>query len=437
MSDDEVKLSEEQQKAYDLIKSTHYNIFIQGAAGAGKSTFIRYLKEHLNKNMVLCSPTAIAAMNIGGMTLHSFFKLPVSDFIDEDKLFKMNRKKVGEILLSTELLVIDEVSMVRPDILDAIDKLCKQLRKNRTQLFGGLQVLLIGDLYQLPPIITSESEALFEEFYKTKDPYFFDAESYKRGNFKKIEFSYIYRQKSNDLLDKLTDLRKNQNLNEALKYFNSCKISDQDILDTAVTITPYRTTAEAMNLQKLDSLSGEKKTYTAICSGSFKEAKTTPIPKVLTLKRGALVIFTKNNQPEWINGSLGIVKDFDNNLIYVKLLSTGKTVYVQREKWHDHKYETQEGIDSETGKRKKVVIEKTIGEFEQFPLQLGYALTIHKAQGKTLDKVIIDMNKGAFAHGQLYVALSRTRNKDDMHVLNTLKISDSIISPRVLDFMTH
>lgn len=429
---DDVKLSEEQQKAYDLIKTTHYNIFIQGRAGTGKSTFIQYLKEHLDKRMIICSPTAVAAMNIGGMTLHSFFRLPVSDFIDEDKLFKMNRKKIGEILLNTDLLVIDEISMVRPDILDAIDKLCKQLRRDKTRMFGGLQLLLIGDIYQLPPVITSEATELFTEFYGTNDPYFFDSVAYQRANFKKIEFEQVFRQSGTDLLDNLANLRSNKNLKSTLDYFNSCKILDNDILQSAITITPYRATAEQINESKLTELKGQLKTYDAECSGSFTTSKNYPVSKKLSLKCGALVLFTKNNQPEWINGSMGIITDLDEDIISVKLLSTGKNVLVTRETWIDHKYEIL--VDPLEGKK---IIEKEVGKFKQFPLQLGYSLTIHKAQGKTLDKVIIDIGKGAFAHGQLYVALSRTRNKEDMHIVHDLKFSDSIISPRVVEFMSR
>lgn len=435
--EEKITLSKEQQEAFDLVNNTLYNIFIQGPAGCGKSTLINYMKRHLKKSYIICSPTAIAASNVGGMTLHAFFKLPVTDIISEENLFRTNRKKVNEILQNVEVLIIDEVSMVRPDILDAVNVLCQNAKHNKTRAFGGIQVVLVGDLYQLPPVIKQNTLEIFKEMYDTNDPYFFDSDAYKTGKFKKLELNCIYRQENDELLNNLTNLRLNKNVSKSLTYFNSCKINDKNSLDTAVVITPYRATAEQINLEKLNQLSGKEYKFKAILSGSYLKAKSFPVEKELILKEGALVIFTKNNQPEWINGTMGIISDISDSLITVMLLDTGKPVFVKREIWEDHEYETSEYIDSETGKAKKYITEKTIGEFKQFPLQLGYACTIHKAQGKTLDKVIIDCGKGMFAHGQLYVALSRTRNKNDMHITSELKVKDSIISKRVLEFISN
>ena len=428
---EEITLSEEQQKAFDLINNTLYNVFIQGSAGSGKSCFIEYLKRNLKKSSIVCSPTAIAAMNVGGMTLHSFFQLPVSDFITEKMLYKFNRKKLNEILQYIQVLIIDEVSMVRPDILDAINNICQYARRDKTRPFGGIQVVLVGDVYQLPPVITSQSVEIFEDFYGTKEPYFFDADVYKKAKFQKIEFTQIYRQKSDELLNMLNNLRFNKNLKETLAYFNNCKIEDQNIINNAVTITPYRAMTDQINKQKLNTLKGDMISYKAILEGSFEKAKSFPADKELQLKEGALVVFIRNNKPDWINGSMGIVVDLKPDVILVKMLDTGNTVFVTRETWEEHKYEME--LDEEN---KKHVKEITIGKFEQFPLQLGYSLTIHKAQGKTLDKVVINMDKGAFAHGQLYVALSRTRNKDDIHMVTPVYAKDSIISPRIIEFMS-
>lgn len=437
----EYKLSEEQQEAFDLIENSSQNLFIQGQAGTGKSSFIMYLKQHLTKSIVVCSPTAIAAMNIGGQTLHSFFKLPVSDFIDEKSLYKANRKKVAEVILKTNVLIIDEVSMVRPDILDAIDLLCKQIKHNKTKAFGGIQVVLIGDIYQLPPVITKSAQEIFKKEYGTSEPYFFDAYSYHEGTFKKIEFNHVYRQQNNDLLNNLSKLRLNQNVKEILNYFNKCKINDEEILKTSVTITPYREIADEINQNKLNSLSGKEKCYKATYDGSFLKNKNFPASEKLRLKVGALIIFNKNNIPEWINGSSGIVTNLEDDLITVKLLGNGKTVFVERTEWKNREYniDTESVYDKELKIwcEKKVIREITTGTFTQFPLQLGYAMTIHKAQGKTLDKVIIDIGRGTFAHGQLYVALSRTRNYEDMHIINPLQLADSIISKRVVDFMSN
>lgn len=433
MSD--IQLSKEQLNAFEILQTTKKNVFIQGQAGSGKSTFIHYLKDHLNKEMVLCSPTAVAAMNIGGMTLHSFFKLPIADYITDDILFKRNRKSIKEIVQSMEVLIIDEVSMVRPDILDAIDKLTKIMRKSYKP-FGGIQVVLIGDLYQLPPVITSNTYDIFKEKYGTKDVYFFDSPAYQDGKFTKIIFNKIYRQENTDLIDNLNNLRENKNLSTSLNYFNSCKIEDKDTLKNAMTITPYRAKADELNEEKLKALKGKAKTYKAIMDGSFKTATQYPAPKELSLKKGALVMFNKNNLPEWLNGSTGIVEDLKNDAILVKLISNNETVIVTREEWENKEYKIHT-IKNEDNKEEKTITEETTGTFHQFPLQLGWASTIHKAQGKTIDKVIVDIGYGAFAHGQLYVALSRTRNKEDMHICGTIKKHDSIISPRVVEFMEH
>ena len=434
-------LSEEQQKAFDLIQNTKRNVFIQGSAGSGKSTFIMYMKEHLTKSMIVCSPTAIAAINVGGQTLHSFFKLPVSDFIDEEMLYKTDRRKIAEILLKTEVLVIDEISMVRPDILDAIDMICKRLRKNKAKAFGGLQVLLIGDLYQLPSIVKNQAQQLFLNEYGTSDPFFFDSYVYHEANFEKIEFTHIYRQTDDNLLENLTKLRKNEDLPNVIKYFNNCKINDKDMLDTAITITPYRNVADEINRSKLKALSGELKRYKANYNGSFVKSKNFPVQEYLELKPGALVIFCKNHQPEWINGSSGIVISMCDDFITVKLLSNGKTVFVEREEWENKEYEIiEEKVWDEELKANTVIKktkEKITGTFRQFPLQLGWACTIHRAQGKTLDKVKIDIGRGAFAHGQLYVALSRTKSYKDMHIIRPLHIRDSIINDRILKFISN
>ena len=331
-------LSKEQQKAFDILQNTQDNVFIQGQAGTGKSSFIMYLKKNLTKSMIICSPTAVAAMNIGGQTIHSLFKLPISDFLIENTLFKTNRKKIAEVIKRADILVIDEISMVRPDMLDAINKLTKVMRQKANKAFGGLQVLLIGDIYQLPPVITSAATKLFKDEYGTTDPYFFDSYAYHEGNFKFIEFSYVYRQLNNELLDSLTKLRLNSDMSNVLKYFNSCKIKDQTILNTAVTITPYRSKADEINQAKLKALKGSAKKYKADMTGSFVGASTFPADKELILKEGALVMFNKNNQPEWINGSMGIVTELNNDAIFVKMLNNGKNVIVTKETWKNREY---------------------------------------------------------------------------------------------------
>lgn len=428
LPDIEYELDETQQSLFDTVEHTNINLFIQGQAGTGKSTFIKYLLAHSNKRIRVVCPTAIAAININGSTIHSLFGLPLSDFFVLDELLNTPRPKLKSILCKTDLLVIDEVSMVRPDMLDAIDLLSREARRNDS-VFGGLQMLLIGDLCQLPPVIKSNTYHVFQEKYGHRKPYFFDAESYQSGNFEKVELTKVYRQSDAKLLENLIKIRKDKDIESAIEYFNTCKIEDEEILKNAVTITPYKKVAENINQQKLGELPTSIRTYVCQTSGTFDESKDAPAPRVLTLKVGALVIFNKNNGGVWINGTSGIIEELDADVITVRIISNGNTVEVKREEWINYKYD----YDRETGK----VIEKEIGKFIQFPLQLGYALTIHKAQGKTLDTVIIDINKGAFDHGQLYVALSRTRKKSDIHLLRRIDEADVILDKRITEFLNR
>lgn len=428
--EEEITLSNEQASTFNLIKNTNVNVFIQGQAGTGKSYFIKYLKENCKKDMLFLAPTAIAAMNIGGSTIHSFFMLPPSDFITDEDLHKADkyRFKMNSILKYIDIIVIDEISMIRPDMLDCIDLLLKKAKNNFNDPFGGIQMVLIGDLYQLPPVISTEAKQLFVETYETDDPYFFDAEAYKEAQFLKVEFKTVFRQSDPTLLDNLSKIRKNQANILTLDYFNRCKISNKTELDNAVTITPYKNVTEKINKDKLQALKGTKNIYKAKLDGFFETASKNnmPAPEELELKEGALVIFNKNSDL-WYNGSVGIIKKCYKKYVKVTLLSNNIDVEVFPEVWESYKYD----IDKKT----KEVIKTKTGEFKQLPLQLGYALTIHKAQGKTLDKVNIDMSHGAFAHGQLYVALSRTRHKEDMNIKTPIKLKDIIISKRIVEYM--
>lgn len=422
---DELNLT--QRKLFDKIEHTHANIFIQGQAGTGKSTFIKYLKKHSKKRIRLVAPTAIAALNIEGATIHSMFTLPLSDFLIMREILSTRRRKLKSILKKTDILIIDEVSMLRPDILDAIEALCCQAR-GTLALFGGLQIILIGDLCQLPPIIKPSAAPIFKHEYNTAEPYFFDAKSYQKGCFEKIELTEVYRQNDRELLSYLQNLRQDINLPQTVSYFNRPETYPPDFISTAVTITPYRAKADSINNRRLFELKTKEYTYEAKLTGSFEKMQDHPSPKFLTLKEGALVIFNKNNYPDYINGTSGIIEKLDDRAIIVRCLNDNKYITVHREEWKSFAYD----IDDISGEIK----EKETGSFIQFPLQLGYALTIHKAQGKTLDRVIIDIDRGAFAHGQLYVALSRTRKKEDMLIKTTLTEDDIIFSSRIKSFLS-
>ena len=247
-----------QRKLFDKIEHTHNNIFIQGQAGTGKSTFIKYLKKHSKKRIRLVAPTAIAALNIEGATIHSMFTLPLSDFLIMREVLSSKRRKLKSILKKTDILIIDEVSMVRPDILDAIEALCCQARGNLA-LFGGLQIILIGDLCQLPPIIKPSATEAFRLEYGTREPYFFDAKSYQKGAFEKIELTEVYRQSDKELLQYLQNLRRDENIAETVDYFNRAETYSPDFMNTAITITPYRAVAEGINRRRLAALETDAK----------------------------------------------------------------------------------------------------------------------------------------------------------------------------------
>ncbi len=413
-----------QHNVYTQITTTNNSFIIQGQAGTGKSTFIKYLQTHCKKKMRLLCPTAIAGLNIGGATIHSLFRLPFKDFFIKEEVEL--KPKTRSILKKTDIIVIDEISMVRPDVLDVMDFLLKKARGNFTP-FGGVQMVFVGDLCQLPPIIKREVEPIFKEKYGFANSYFFDAASFKSLNPTLIEFTTVYRQNDTQLLKMLNNLRKNNNLSETLTQFNQLTANTSFNLEEAITITPYKIVAENINTSCLNEIKSPPYIYESSATGYFVKSTESPAPRQLKLKKEAVVLLNKNNPPLWINGSTGVVVELEEDTIWIRLFAKNKLVPVKREVWESFSYEYDKKTDT--------VIERQTGSFTQFPIQLGYALTIHKAQGKTLDNVIIDMNRGAFAHGQAYVALSRTRKATDMYLLKPINASDIILDSRVMQFL--
>ena len=378
-------LNDIQMSAFNTIERTNSNLLILGPAGTGKSTFVNFLKSASKKRIVCACPTAVSALNVGGQTIHSLFQIQPRDFIMPE-LLKL-KAKPRNILTATDVLIIDEISMVAPDLLDAIDILARYARRNN-EPFGGIQIVAIGDLFQLPPVITRDAMGYYADEYGQSNSYFFDSHVYQRANFIKYNFEFIYRQNDQELLDNLGVLRANNAT--ALSFFNACRIDDDARRENAVVITPFRAVADRINATRLNQISMPEVVYHGVLSGTFSE-RDTPAPMDLTLKVGALVVFVKNG-----------------------------------DKWQKIEYSRDENDR---------LTEKEVGSFKQFPLSLGYAMTIHKAQGKTLDSVVIDVSRGCFAHGQAYVALSRTRSASDMHIASPLTSRDVIFDSRVLDFV--
>ncbi len=414
-------LNKTQMDAFNTIERTYSNILILGQAGTGKSTFVQYLKSASTKRIVCVCPTAVSALNIGGQTIHSLFQIQPRDFIMPE-LLKL-KAKPRNILNATDVLVIDEISMVAPDLLDAIDILARAARHNN-EPFGGIQIVAIGDMFQLPPVITRDAEQYYQQAYGYTNAYFFDANVYKQTKFIKYDFNMVYRQSDTDLLQNLVRLRDNDT--GALDFFNACRIEDENVRKNAVIITPFRAIAERINTERLNQICAPEMKYIGVLAGQFN-ANDVPAPMELCLKQGALVMFVKNSD-KWHNGSMGIVEKLGTKEILIQLLddNTNNLVVVKPEKWEKIEYSRDENDR---------IVENEIGSYKQFPLALGYAMTMHKSQGKTLSKVVIDISRGAFAHGQTYVALSRTRNAKDMHIVKPLQQKDVIFDKRILDFV--
>lgn len=421
----DIELSPEQMLAFSYITNTKRNLFIQGQAGTGKSTLIKFLKMHCTKKMIFASPTGAAAFIIGGSTIHSIFGIPPKDFIDLKKRYATEIHSATESLLrETELVIIDEASMVNPNILDVIDWTAKKARKNNLP-FGGLQIVLVGDLFQLPPVIKNNVKDIFKQLYGYRNAYFFDALTFKEGNFSAITLNDVFRQNDSELLTNLDRILKQKHIGKALDYFNSAKITSMEYLDIATSLTPTNAAANKINKIRLLDIEGPLFAYHGIVGGKF-DLKDAPARPELELKVGALVLFT-NNHFSIRNGTSAIVKELDRDAIRVQLMDGGRgEIWVQRDIWENTEYKIN--------RLTKEIEENIIGSYSQFPLQLGYAITIHRAQGKTLDKAIIDKARGHFfTHGHLYVALSRTRTKSDMHVAVPLTENDILLDGRVVE----
>ncbi|MBN1923477.1 MAG: AAA family ATPase [Nanoarchaeota archaeon] len=416
-------VNDEFKKTFDLLENSSDSFLITGKAGTGKSTFLRFFRNKTKKRVVVVAPTGLSALNVEGQTIHSFFRLPPR-VIEAKHVKKLENTSLYEKL---DAIIIDEVSMVRADLLDGIDKFMRKNGKYNDLPFGGVQLIMFGDLFQLPPVTNEDSRVLN---YRYDSPYFFSAYSFKDLNVKVLELENVYRQKDEDFIRVLDNIRKKELNSNALSIINSrVNVSFQPD-DSFITLTPTNKLADELNNKRLNSLTGRIFEYAARFEGGLKsEDKGLPAPSVLRLKKGARVIFVKNdNNSQWVNGSLGVVDDLDKKMIIVKL-DSGSFVGVERTSWDKISYKFDEVNNK--------VITESSGKFTQFPLKLAWALTIHKSQGQTFDKVFIDLRSGAFAHGQTYVALSRCRTLNGIVLKSPVKESDVIVDDVVTKFLNE
>lgn len=418
-----IELSIDQKLALEQIPdmSTYGRcIFITGRAGTGKSTVLRELALKSPMKKVVLAPTGLAAINAGGQTIHSFFNFKLGPLEDDPDLCHMFKKggQKHRLIKNLECLIIDEVSMVRADVMDAIDY---SLRENRDidEPFGGLTVICFGDLWQLEPVVqTGAEEEMIAHRYAS--PFFFDSDVVRETSLDVYELQTVHRQKDDpEFLYALNLLRKGD-MSE-LDFFNS-RVNAQLPSSNVLTLTATNAKANAINLGTLARLNGRAAVYKGEADGDF--GKDFPVDPLLTLKVGAQIMFVKNSI-EWVNGSLGTVLAMEPDELTV-LLDDGRTVSVQRESWEKTKY-TWDGYSGR--------IDRTpVGTYVQFPVKLAWAVTIHKSQGLTFDRVRIDMDTKAFAHGQLYVAMSRCRTLNGISLKRPISMDDCIVSSRILEF---
>ena len=438
----ETVTNQDLQLAFDFVKYTNRNIFLTGKAGTGKTTFLHDLKKSSPKRMIVVAPTGVAAINAGGVTIHSFFQLPFHPYVPsfylsennpENKAeqkdpagYKMSREKIN-IIRSLDLLVIDEISMVRADTLDAVDSALRRY-KNRYLPFGGVQLLMIGDLQQLAPVVKDEDREIINKYYDS--PFFFGSRALRSTDYVTIELKHIYRQNDQLFIDLLNKVRDNHVDSDVLSELNKRYIPDFDPDSDGgyITLTTHNYQAQILNDSKLEKLPGRPHSFKATIKDEFPEFSY-PTASELIFKKGAQVMFVKNDLSRdklFFNGKIGKIEAFEDDIIVVKCPDDDFPIRVEMAEWQNMKYT----LDDET----KEIEETVIGTFTQYPLKLAWAITIHKSQGLTFDKAVIDA-RDAFAHGQVYVALSRCRTLNGL-VLSTRINQRSIIDDQAIsDFV--
>ena len=423
----ELDINRQFQAAFELIVESGSNVFITGKAGTGKSTFLAWLRDTTAKTLAVLAPTGVAALNVQGQTIHSFFRFMPGITVEDAKKRAAEIKK-DIFYKHIKTIVIDEISMVRADLLDCIDVFLRTVLKKRAP-FGAVQMIFIGDLYQLPPVVTSQDREHFKAAYDS--PYFFSSQVMARGDFKLefVELEKVYRQKDERFIDMLNAVRRNEVTADIVEALNERVNDSADGADPGcIHLTTTNDAAGRINEEMLGRLKKKLHTFTAHVQGDF-DLKQAPADLELRLKEGAQVMMlTNNSEGLWVNGTIGTVAHIDEAGLDVHL-PDGITVDVEPYKWTLYRYVYD--------KEKKSLSQESIGTFLQYPLTLAWAVTIHKSQGKTFDRVDVDFGRGTFAHGQAYVALSRCRTLEGMTLRQPLKKSHIIMDWRVVKYLTQ